>query len=288
MRRLSLALAAAALALAACEVPREAEAYTTVPITPFLGEPVLGDKGAPVTITEYASTTCGHCKAFHDQVFPELKAKYIDTGKVKLVWAVMPTPPAAVSLAGAALARCAGEDRFFAVLDDLFDRQDALVEASRNPWQLQNRLREIGARHGLTPDQVGTCMDDKAIDAACSELSPLIRGIAREQLLSANAIASSIAFSADKKNVTVSADARNYRAPLDGSKVRVRVPTGDEMDLRYAVKTGRVDQLFEGDDRGRTNRYTLGDDDVLVMGVRVFASQLPKDVLYKLTYRRAS
>lgn len=166
MRRLSLAFAAAAaLALAACEVPREAEAYTTVPITPFLGEPVLGDKGAPVTITEYASTTCGHCKAFHDQVFPELKAKYIDTGKVKLVWAVMPTPPAAVSLAGAALARCAGEDRFFAVLDDLFDRQDALVEASRNPWQLQNRLREIGARHGLTPDQVGTCMDDKAIDA---------------------------------------------------------------------------------------------------------------------------
>ncbi len=129
---------------------------------------------------------------------------------------------------------------------------------------------------------------DKAIDAACSELSPLIRGIAREQLLAANAIASSIAFSADKKNVTVSADARNYRAPLDGSKVRVRVPTGDEMDLRYAVKTGRVDQLFEGDDRGRTNRYTLGDDDVLVMGVRVFASQLPKDVLYKLTYRRAS
>ncbi len=165
MPRFPLAFAAAALLLAACEVPREAEAYKTAPITPFLGEPVLGDRNAPVTITEYASTTCGHCKAFHDQVFPDLKAKYIDTGKVKLVWVVMPTPPPAVSVAGAALARCAGEDKFFAVLDDLFDQQDALVEASRNPWRLQQSFRAIGAKYALTPDQVGTCLDDRGIDA---------------------------------------------------------------------------------------------------------------------------
>lgn len=164
MIRARLALAAAALLLAACEVPREPEPYNTVAITPFLGEPVLGNKDAPVAITEYASTTCGHCKAFHDQVFPELKSKYIDTGKAKLIWVVMPTPPAAVSIAGAALARCAGEASFFPMIDDLFAQQDELVEASRNPWRLQKAIRDLGAKHGLSADQVGTCMDDKNID----------------------------------------------------------------------------------------------------------------------------
>lgn len=164
MVRARQALAAVALLLAACEVPREPEPYRTVAITPFLGEPVLGNLAAPVTITEYASTTCGHCKAFHDQVFPDLKVKYIDTGKAKLVWVVMPTPPAAVSIAGAALARCGGETSFFPIIDDLFAQQDTLVEASRNPWRLQKAFRDLGAKHGLSADQVGTCMDDKGID----------------------------------------------------------------------------------------------------------------------------
>ncbi len=76
----------------------------------------------------------------------------------------MPTPPAEISLAGAAIARCAGEDKFFAVIDDLFEHQGELIESARNPWRLQKNLRELGARHGLNVDQVGTCMDDKAID----------------------------------------------------------------------------------------------------------------------------
>lgn len=163
MRFPRLAIAAAGLLLAACEVPREREPYSTVEITPFLGQPVMGDPNAPVLITEYASTTCGHCRAFHEQVFPELKAKYIDTGKARLVWVVMPTPPQAISLAGAAIARCAGEDKFFAVIDDLFDHQNEIIESGRNPWRLQKNLRELGGRHGLNADQVDTCIDDKAL-----------------------------------------------------------------------------------------------------------------------------
>ena len=164
MLRATLAVTAA-LVLAACEVPREPEPYKTVAITPFLGEPVLGNPAASVAITEYASTTCGHCKAFHDEVFPDLKTKYIDTGKARLIWVVMPPPPAPVSIAGAALARCGGEANFFPIIDELFAQQDALVEASRNPWRLQKAFRDIGAKYGLSVDQVGTCMDDKGIDA---------------------------------------------------------------------------------------------------------------------------
>lgn len=163
MARIRLAFAVAALMLAACEQPREPEPYNKVEITPFLGTPVMGDPNAPVLVTEFASTTCGHCRAFHEQVFPELKAKYIDTGKIRLAWVVLPTPPQAISLAGAAIARCAGEDKFFAVIDDLFDHQNEIIESGRNPWRLQQNLRDLGARHGLNADQVGTCVDDPAL-----------------------------------------------------------------------------------------------------------------------------
>ncbi len=130
MKRARLALASAALLLAACTPAAEIDAYTKVPISPFLGKPVLGDPNAPVELAEYASTTCGHCRGFHEEIFPALKAKYIDTGKVKLAWYVLPTAPAPLSLAGAAIARCAGEDRFFEAIDTLFDEQDTLFNAA--------------------------------------------------------------------------------------------------------------------------------------------------------------
>lgn len=165
MKFARIAFATAALALAACEDPAEPEAYSVVPIQPFLAQPVLGDPNAPVELKEYASTTCSHCKAFHDEVFPKLKENYIDTGKVKLVWVVLPTAPTATSLAGAALARCAGEARFFDVLDALFDAQDTLVAASQ-ARQLQQEFRTIGAKFDLSPDQVGTCIDDASVQQA--------------------------------------------------------------------------------------------------------------------------
>lgn len=163
MKRLAIAVAALALGLAACEAAREPEAFETVAISPFMGDPVLGDPDAPVTLVEYASTTCGHCQAFHAQVFPELKARYIDTGKVKLKFMMMPTQPVGLALAGGALARCAGEDRYFDVIDVLFKKQDALFEAGRDPWKLQQELRAIGAEFGLDKNEVGTCVADEAM-----------------------------------------------------------------------------------------------------------------------------
>ena len=123
----------------------------------------MGQAAAPVEVIEYASTTCGHCKAFHDSVLPDLKTKYIDTGKAKLVYRVMPTPPPELAMAGAAIARCAGEAKYFAVIDDLFKSQDDLLSAARQPRRLQQRLIELGGRHGLSADEVGTCIDDDAL-----------------------------------------------------------------------------------------------------------------------------
>jgi protein-disulfide isomerase len=179
MKNARLALASVVLLFAACTPAADPDAYTKVEIKPFLGKPILGDPDAPVELAEYASTTCGHCKAFHDEVFPELKAKYIDTGKVKLAWYVLPTAPAPLSMAGAAIARCAGEDRFFEAIDTLFDQQDALFNAP-SPADMKKQLNDIGGKFGLSPDAVATCIDDptiqQATNAALADMPQTITG----------------------------------------------------------------------------------------------------------------
>jgi protein-disulfide isomerase len=158
MIRIAFAAFASAFALAACNDSGPAQPYTTVEVTPFMGEAVLGDPAAPVEIVEYASTTCSHCAAFHENVLPELKAKYIDTGKARLVYRVLPTPPVELSVAGGALARCAGGGKFFEVIGDLFDNQRPLIEATQQPRKLQRLLIELGERHDLSADEVGSCI----------------------------------------------------------------------------------------------------------------------------------
>lgn len=160
LRALAIVLA---LGISACEATREPEQHQAVPVTPFMGEAVLGDPAAPVTLVEYASTTCGHCQAFHAQVFPDLKKAYIDTGKVKLRFVMMPTQPVGIALAGEAIARCAGETKYFDVIDTLFEAQDTLTSAARDPWLLQQELRAIGDMYGLDKDEVGTCIDHEPI-----------------------------------------------------------------------------------------------------------------------------
>lgn len=164
----TIALATALLLAAACTPAASvgqasADNWKPVPITPFLDEAVLGDPAAPVTIIEYASTTCPHCKAWHDEILPQIKAKYLDTHKARLFYRVLPTEPAEASVAGAAIARCVPKDQFFPVIDDLFARQEEVFTAARTAAGMQAELVSFGARHGLSPDEVRTCVTDKTI-----------------------------------------------------------------------------------------------------------------------------
>ena len=81
----------------------------------------LGSSDAPVTIIEYASMTCPHCAAFYANTFPDLKSKYIDTGKVRFIFREFPLDPLAA--AAFMLARCAGDDKRNAIVDLLFAQQ---------------------------------------------------------------------------------------------------------------------------------------------------------------------
>ena len=126
----TLALATALLGVTSLPpFPPEAAAAETVPAGELmkpdaLPEMAMGDDKAPVTVIEYASMTCPHCAHFQETTFPELKKRYIDTGKVRYIFREFPLD----NLAAAAfmLARCAGKDdkdKYFALIDTLFRQQ---------------------------------------------------------------------------------------------------------------------------------------------------------------------
>jgi protein-disulfide isomerase len=123
-----------------------------------LPDMALGPAKALVTIVEYASMTCPHCAAFEQNVFPMLKSKYIDTGKVRFVFREFPLDVKAA--AASMLARCiAGgdADKYFATVDLLFKQQDQLTEQTKDTLQL------IGKQAGLTEPDVAACEKDQAL-----------------------------------------------------------------------------------------------------------------------------
>jgi protein-disulfide isomerase len=119
-----------------------------------LDDIAMGSPNAPVTIIEYASMTCPHCAAFEAQVFPKLKEKYIDTGKVRFILREFPLD----GLAAAAfmLARCAGPDKYYPLVETLFAQQAKW--AVRNPIE---PLMAIAKQAGFTQQTFEACINDK-------------------------------------------------------------------------------------------------------------------------------
>lgn len=118
-----------------------------------------GSPDAPLTLVEYASLTCGHCKTFHETVMPTIKENYVKTGKVKFVFREFPTPPVQIALAGFVTARCVGESGHMNVLDDFFASQNEIFEAAR-AGQAEAALVQIAGRHGLNQEQFNSCLGD--------------------------------------------------------------------------------------------------------------------------------
>ncbi|MES2834351.1 MAG: thioredoxin domain-containing protein [Pseudomonadota bacterium] len=125
---------------------------------------IVGSMDAPVTLTTYLSTTCGHCANWHNTILPTLMAKYVETGQVRIVYRDLPTPPQDVAGAGAVMARCVPADKFDAALDSLY-RDQGILRAANEEEMHRNAmvwLAGAGAVGGLTPEQMNTCFDDEA------------------------------------------------------------------------------------------------------------------------------
>lgn len=182
---LSLAAVSATALLAACsgseEAPKDAAAPAApaTPATPAapavaappsqgsvdvaklmepgsLPDQVLGKADAPVTIVEYASLTCPHCATFHATTLPEIKTKYIDTGKAKLILREFPFDPRAE--AGFMLSRCSN-DKYYAMADVLFKQQNNWARAE----DAQAALLQISKLAGFSQESFTACLTNQKL-----------------------------------------------------------------------------------------------------------------------------
>ena len=152
-RRLVLA-AAAVLSLAACHKGGGAAANDQ--------DMTMGSPDAKVTVVEYASVACPHCAKFNNEIFPEFKKKYIDTGKVRWVAREALTGSAPVAAAGFLLARCAGKDKYFQITDAIYRNQNEMFQSG----DVRGTLLRIAQSAGMTEDQFNKCItDENAIKA---------------------------------------------------------------------------------------------------------------------------
>ena len=164
-RVFSTALSFAALAAVSAFAPQSliSEARAQNAMAALVAQPValpdmaLGSPKASVTITEFASMSCPHCAAFEQNVFPMIRSKYIDTGKVRYVFREFPLDIKAA--AASMVARCmAGDDaeKFFSAIDVMFKQQDQLMTDT------QESLKRIGGQAGMTADAVEACVKNQA------------------------------------------------------------------------------------------------------------------------------
>lgn len=166
---------------------------------------VLGRADAPITIIEYASFTCSHCANFSNTVLPELKSRYIDTGKAKLIFRDLPTPPLQVSNIAAAIARCAAPGKFFDVAEHFMTHQasafssgsvqqwfyKAIDASGRTEQQIEACVRMPATSEALTQDTAATLaagvsstpalfvngrrVEDHSLDGMVAAIEPLVR-----------------------------------------------------------------------------------------------------------------
>lgn len=141
--------------VAAVSAPNKAALESVQP-----GDHVLGDPKAPITVIEYASLTCSHCAHFHTQVLPEIKKKWIDTGKVKLVYRDFPLDQVAAK--AAQIAECAGNDKYFGVLDIIFRGQPQWATAADPLAELAKPLRIAG----MGENEIKACLANDAMSNA--------------------------------------------------------------------------------------------------------------------------
>lgn len=119
---------------------------------------VLGQADAPITIVEYASMTCPHCAHFANEVLPELKKKWIDTGKAKLVMRPFPLDP--VALRAEMLARCLPPERYYPMVETLFKTQEKWAVAQ--DWRAA--LERVARLAGVSDKEFDACLANKALE----------------------------------------------------------------------------------------------------------------------------
>jgi protein-disulfide isomerase len=120
----------------------------------------MGSPKAKVTMIEYAAPTCPHCAHFNETVFPLLKQKYIDTGKVYYVFRVFPLHPSDGAVE--AMAKCLPKEGYFQFIDLMF-RNQPIWDWENGVTDIHGGLVKMGRIAGMSADQVDSCIKNQAV-----------------------------------------------------------------------------------------------------------------------------
>ncbi len=166
-RRTILSAGGTALALAGLSAPlimasglshaQDKVAVSKLLEPPALGDRILGDENAVVSVVEYASMSCPHCASFHNGAWEPFKEKYVDSGQVRFIFREFPLNAPAYAVA--MLARCAPADRYFPIIDLYFARQDDWL---RSP-DMFNAILDIAKQVGFTKKTFEACLKNQAL-----------------------------------------------------------------------------------------------------------------------------
>jgi len=158
LRRTAVALMFALIGAAAPAMSQSAQADALKVLD---RDHILGKADAPITMVEYASLTCSHCGHFHQAVLPDLKKKWIDSGRLRLVYRDFPLDRNA--LQAAQIAECAGNDRYFGIVDLLFQTQEKWASSRDVATEIARILRIAG----IGESEIKACLaDDKPLKEA--------------------------------------------------------------------------------------------------------------------------
>jgi protein-disulfide isomerase len=134
------------------------------PLAEMLADKHLGPAGAPNIVIGYSSLACSHCAEFHTQSLSALKQQYLDKGVATFIYRDFYLD--ATSLRGAMVARCAGDSRFYTVLDVVYQSRASWTGAS-DPWgALQKILRDAG----LSQTLMDACLATPGLEAGVTAI----------------------------------------------------------------------------------------------------------------------
>ena len=122
---------------------------------------VLGTDNAPVKIKIFSSLTCPHCANFHIKIVSKIKKKYVESGKVQLIFIDFPLDQAALN--ASKLLHCLDQKKQISFLDTIYENQNEWTAGS-NINEINNKLRKIVKILGISPTRFDKCLNDEAIE----------------------------------------------------------------------------------------------------------------------------
>lgn len=128
-----------------------------------------GNTSSKVTLIEYFSPTCPHCVYYHSKILPEIRKKYIDTGKILYISREFISNKQ--DFDATILARCQGNRESYASFMDIFLKQQSKWAFNKNYREM---LTNIGMLGGVSPERFAECLNDKEISNSIIENTKLI------------------------------------------------------------------------------------------------------------------